>query len=174
MKQTGQQSAWYREPWPWIVMSGPAVAVVASFVSAYLAVKGADPIVDENYYQHGLQINTQLAQLQQARCLHLQTELQLVGVHRGDPVRVQVVSGEPLADAAIRVRLVHQTGEYSERSAVLGRVPGSVHPAAFYGQWLQAPDDKLAVTSGQWLAVIEGSDWRVEGPAGADVHLAAQ
>lgn len=28
---------WYKEPWPWILMSGPAVAVVACIITIYLA-----------------------------------------------------------------------------------------------------------------------------------------
>ncbi len=174
MDETPKTSVWYREPWPWIAMSGPAVVVVASLFSAYLAVEGADPVIDENYYEHGLQINAQLARLQQANRLGLSTELQLAGVRRGDEVRVQVAAGQPLRDTAVFVRLIDERGEYTERSAVLGRVPGSVSPARFYGQWLQAPDDKLTMAGGKWRAVIEGSDWRVEGPAGTDVHLAAQ
>jgi hypothetical protein len=36
---------WYREPWPWILMSGPAVVVVAGLVTAVIAVRTSDPIV---------------------------------------------------------------------------------------------------------------------------------
>jgi hypothetical protein len=171
MQQTRRRTAWYREPWPWILMSGPAAAVVGSLVSAYLAVKGADPVVDENYYEHGLQINSQLARLQQAIRMNLRTDLQVAGVRRGEEVRVRVASSEPLHDTVIRVRLVDQRGEYTERSAVLGRVPGSAEVASFQGQWLQAPDDRLTLSGGRWRAVIEGNDWRLEGP-GASVHLA--
>lgn len=28
---------WYKEPWPWILMSGPAIAVVACIITIYLA-----------------------------------------------------------------------------------------------------------------------------------------
>jgi hypothetical protein len=173
MNERADPGPWYRQPWPWIVMSGPALAVVGSLVSAYLAVRGADPIVDENYYEHGLQINSQLARLKQANRMGLRTDLQLAGVRRGDEVRVQVASSQPLRDTAIRVRLVDQRGEYTERSAVLGRVPGSDPVASFYGQWLQAPDDQLTVTGGSWRAVIEGAEWQIEGAGGASVHLVA-
>jgi len=36
---------WYREPWPWILMSGPAVVVVAGTVTAVIAIRTADPVV---------------------------------------------------------------------------------------------------------------------------------
>jgi len=174
MQDTTQRTAWYRQPWPWIVMSGPAAAVIGSLVSAYLAIVGADPIVDEDYYQHGLQINRELARARQASHMRLQSDLQLTGVRRGDEVRVQLVASQPLPDIAIRVRLVNQIGEFTARTAVLGRAPGPGGTARFYGQWLEAPDDQLTLERGNWRAVIEGNDWRIEGPAGADAHWSAQ
>ena len=39
---------WYREPWPWILMAGPAIVVVASFITLWLAVTGADPVIADN------------------------------------------------------------------------------------------------------------------------------
>ena len=83
MNDSPQSTAWYREPWPWILMAGPAVAVIGSLVSAYLAIHGADPVVDENYYQHGLEINRELAQQPQANP-SLQPDPQAQGVRLGD------------------------------------------------------------------------------------------
>ena len=28
---------WYREPWPWILMAGPAIVVVAGFATLFIA-----------------------------------------------------------------------------------------------------------------------------------------
>ena len=36
---------WYREPWPWILMAGPAVVVVAGIATAVIAIRTADPMV---------------------------------------------------------------------------------------------------------------------------------
>ena len=38
---------WYREPWPWILMAGPAIVVVAGFTTLVIAVRTADPIVSD-------------------------------------------------------------------------------------------------------------------------------
>jgi hypothetical protein len=173
MEAMVQRPAWYREPWPWIAISGPLLAVLGCLVSVYLAVSGADPVVDEDYYQHGLKINDELARMRQAEELGLKTSLQVAGVRRGDEVRVQVASSRPLRDSVIRIRLVHALGAFTERTAVLGRVPGAGEVASFYGQWLQAPDDDLTMSGGNWRAVIEGADWRIEGPAAADAQLRA-
>jgi hypothetical protein len=52
---------WYREPWPWILMSGPAVVVVAGVATAWIAFATADSLVAEDYYKRGLTINDRLA-----------------------------------------------------------------------------------------------------------------
>ena len=39
---------WYREPWPWILMAGPAAVIVAGAVTIVLAVASHDPIVAED------------------------------------------------------------------------------------------------------------------------------
>ncbi len=56
-----KKQAWWQFGHVWLVLSGPAIVVVASFVTFYLAAKGMDPVVDENYYQAGLEINKSLA-----------------------------------------------------------------------------------------------------------------
>jgi hypothetical protein len=52
---------WWRFGYVWLVVSGPLAVVVASFVTFYIAAHGTDPVVDENYYQSGLDINKTLA-----------------------------------------------------------------------------------------------------------------
>ena len=52
---------WWKFGYVWLVVSGPLIVVVASFLTFYVAVRGMDPIVDENYYQTGLDINKTLA-----------------------------------------------------------------------------------------------------------------
>lgn len=36
---------WWKEPWPWILMAGPALAMVGCFVTIFLAVTHDDPSV---------------------------------------------------------------------------------------------------------------------------------
>lgn len=53
--------AWWKFGHVWLVISGPAIVVVASFITLYIAVTRGDPVLDEDYYQKGLQINKTLA-----------------------------------------------------------------------------------------------------------------
>jgi hypothetical protein len=67
MKETGMNAKnesvrpWWREPQVWLLIAGPAAVVVAGLVTAVIAVRGADPVVAEDYYRRGLHINEELA-----------------------------------------------------------------------------------------------------------------
>ncbi|HEY0200085.1 MAG TPA: FixH family protein [Burkholderiaceae bacterium] len=52
---------WWKYGHVWLLISGPAVVVVASFVTGWLALRHIDPVVDADYYRHGLEINRTLA-----------------------------------------------------------------------------------------------------------------
>ena len=47
---SAEQRPWYREPWPWLLMAGPALAVVGCVITIYLAMTR---FVDEPIYDGG-------------------------------------------------------------------------------------------------------------------------
>lgn len=51
---------WWKFGHVWMVVGGPAIVVVASFFTLYLAISRPDPVLDENYYQKGIEINKTL------------------------------------------------------------------------------------------------------------------
>ncbi len=53
---------WWRHGYVWLVIAGPAIVVVAGFVTLWLAVRQPDPVLAEDYYQRGLDINATLRQ----------------------------------------------------------------------------------------------------------------
>ncbi|MDT8320343.1 MAG: FixH family protein [Xanthomonadales bacterium] len=57
------QRPWYREPWPWVAIGIPAVAVVASMFTLYLAITNPDYLVvdDEQYQQLHSELRAQPA-----------------------------------------------------------------------------------------------------------------
>jgi hypothetical protein len=57
-KDAGQP--WWKFGHVWLVISGPAVVVVAGFVTLYLAHSGSDQLVDADYYRKGIEINKSL------------------------------------------------------------------------------------------------------------------
>ena len=53
---------WWKFPLVWMIIAGPAIVVVAGFITLWLALSQPDPVIDENYYQKGIEINKTLAQ----------------------------------------------------------------------------------------------------------------
>ena len=71
---TTSSPPWWKYGHVWMVLSGPAVVVLASFFTFYLAYRGMDTLVDEEYYRKGVELNqtrevvpTNLAPALQAR-----------------------------------------------------------------------------------------------------------
>ncbi len=56
-----QGAPWWQHGHVWLLISGPAVVVVAGFVTAWLAVRSPDPVVEADYYRRGIEINRTLA-----------------------------------------------------------------------------------------------------------------
>jgi uncharacterized protein len=50
---------WWSFGYVWLIISGPLVVVVASFITLYFAISIPDPAV-EDYYRKGIEINKTL------------------------------------------------------------------------------------------------------------------
>ncbi|WP_178055063.1 FixH family protein [Methylophilus methylotrophus] len=50
---------WYQNPFVWLIIGGPLLVVVASFITLYLAITHPDPAIDD-YYRKGIEINKTL------------------------------------------------------------------------------------------------------------------
>jgi len=53
---------WWKIGYVWLLIAGPAIVIIAGFVTLWVAIRMPDPVIDEDYYQHGLEINKTLAQ----------------------------------------------------------------------------------------------------------------
>lgn len=51
---------WWTFGHVWLVISGPAIVVVAGFATLWLAIARPDPVLEEDYYQKGIEINKTL------------------------------------------------------------------------------------------------------------------
>jgi len=137
--------AWYREPWPWILMAGPAIVVVAGLVTAWLAVRSDDGLVFDDYYKQGLAINQTLGRADAAARRGIEAELYLVDG------RVRVLLGAA-APGALRLRLAHPTRAGMDQSLELTKVGQGIYEGRL--QPLRA---------GRWHVVLEQRDWRLAG-----------
>lgn len=88
---------WHREPWPWILMAGPAIVVVAGIVTTVLAVTSSDGMVADDYYKQGLAINRVIERDAHARSLGIAA--QVTFNEERNAVRVMLASNAPLPPA---------------------------------------------------------------------------
>ena len=51
---------WWKFGHVWLVLAGPAVVIVAGFFTLWLAWSKPDPVVAEDYYRRGVEINKTL------------------------------------------------------------------------------------------------------------------
>jgi len=144
---------WYREPWPWLLMAGPAVVVVAGFATLWLAVSSSDGLVVDDYYKQGLAINQTIERDVLAAQRGYRAEVALADGGRNIIVRLASAAGELLPET-LQLRLVHPT-----RAGRDGLVLLRQHGPGFY------EGTGPVLTAGRWILVLENlqPDWRLSG-----------
>ncbi|CAJ0891308.1 hypothetical protein R20233_03561 [Ralstonia sp. LMG 32965] len=45
---------WWREPWPWLLMAGPFIAIIGCGVTIWLATSHPDAVIHDNVVRRGL------------------------------------------------------------------------------------------------------------------------
>lgn len=157
---------WYRQAWPWFLISLPATAVVAGLVTFYLAARGWDGPVASDYYKQGLAINEELTRSNRAAELGVTASVKLSGLAVGERVRVELRSVQPLpVEPALRLRLIHPGWRDADRLAVLARseVGADGRSAAYVGEWQQGvADARLERHPVAWQVVLETAQWRID------------
>lgn len=148
---------WYREPWPWLLMAGPAAVVVAGFATLWLAVSSNDGLVADDYYKQGLAINQTLRREALAAKQGLQAAAQFADEGRRISVLLEAASGTPLPDT-LQMRIVHPTragrdGLVLLRKTAAGRYEG-VGPVLADARWMLILQDQQ-------------STWRLDGAMAA-------
>lgn len=165
---------WYRQAWPWFLISLPATAVIAGTVTMVLAVRGYDGPVTADYYKQGLAINEEVARAELARGLGLQARLTLDGFGDGARVRAVVTAerGAMPAEPGLRLRLVHPGRRDADRVAVLSRIDAAPdgRQAVYTGSFQPpAASERDADGAGvHWQVVVESREWRIDGTLAAD------
>ncbi len=51
---------WWKHGHVWLLIAGPLLVVIASFITLYLAITRPDPVTEEDYYQKGIEVNKTL------------------------------------------------------------------------------------------------------------------
>jgi hypothetical protein len=144
---------WYRHPWPWILMAGPATVVVAGVITAYIAFSTSDGLVEDDYYKQGLAVNQSVSRNQRADALGLQAEVVL----SDDGLLLRVLLRA--RDAAVFPPLLHLRITHPTRGGADQLVVLRSDRSGFYTGKLSAP------LNGRWHVALEDGEreWRLSG-----------
>lgn len=136
---------WYRQLWPWLIVSGPAAVLLAGAVTTWIAFASADGLVAEDYYKQGLAINKVLAREEAAKRLGIAAEVRM----SGPSIRV-ILKGE--APEALFVHLAHATRAGHDQRLRLAPAGNGIYQAALE-----------PLPPGRWRIVIEDprATWRI-------------
>jgi hypothetical protein len=136
---------WYRQLWPWLLISGPAAVLVAGAATMWIAFATADGLVAEDYYKQGLAINKRLAREEAGRRLGVSASIAL-GAQK---IRVDLKGAAP---EALFVHLAHATRAGYDVRLRLTPVASGIYEAALG-----------ALPRGHWRVVIEDprGTWRI-------------
>lgn len=166
MYTTYSTTPWYRHRWPWLLMLGPALVIIAGAFTGWLAYTRQDAMVVDDYYKKGKAINQDLRRDRAASAMGLSFAARL------DPVTGRLEgtlreAGGPHR-APFRIHLAHSTQPAKDQ--VLSVVPDAEGRFA-----LALP----ALEHSRWQVVVEGArrDWRLAGawrwPAQAAITIDA-
>ena len=142
---------WFREPWPWLLASGPLLVVVASFVSAWIAIKSNDGLVSEDAYREGLAVQETISRSEKATALGLVAHVRVTS----DTLSVVLTTSAPdfQSPSALRVTVSHPTRAGLDQTELLPR------QGAGYSARFRLP------AAGHWLVLLEDDtkNWRMMG-----------
>ena len=141
---------WYREPWPWLLMAGPAIVVVAGFVTLGIAIQSSDGLVADDYYKQGKAINMTLTRDATAKALGYRAQLAMTAAGQ---LTLRFAEAAP-ASKILRLTLHHPTRAGFDRQVLLARTADGSYSAAM-----------PAIDASRWSLTLDddANTWRLTG-----------
>lgn len=146
---------WYRQMWPWILIALPMSAVIASFITMYLAIVTKDSMVVDDYYKEGKAINQRIQRDVQAAHAGVTATLSTAGSSAVE-LNLQAVDASDFSmPATLTVRWVHVTDSSRDETVRFDRVRDGVYRGL--AAW---------PTEGRWRVHVEdpAGAWRLVSP----------
>jgi hypothetical protein len=156
---------WYRQAWPWFLISLPASAVIGGIITIILAVQSPNALVVDEYYKAGLAINQEKQRQTVARSLALKGLLR----SQNRELSLALASSSPVTDKSLTLRLIHSTRAELDHKVVLQQTATGKYSAL-------SPD----LLAGIWYLRLQPADhaWEIRERVVVDgdfqAHLTAE
>lgn len=144
-------SPWYRQLWPWLLMAGPTIVIVAGLVTAAMAIESFDGLVADDYYRQGKAINMTLHRREMARKLGYVADLSMAT--EGNSIRL-AFSGTSPAAPTLTLTFAHPTRGGQDRVVILTHLANGQYAATL-----------PSLAPAHWQLVLEDAShaWRLTG-----------
>lgn len=108
---------WYKQFWPWFLISLPLSVVIASIVTINLAIQSNDGLVSDDYYKEGLGIHKNADSSARAKALGIAGALN----YDSDTgaIRMRFDSGLPPDVGTLSLRAIHPTLPNQDQTVTL-------------------------------------------------------
>ena len=108
---------WWAQRWPWLLMLGPFLVVIAAVYSGWLAFTREDALVEDNYYLQGQAINSDLRRDAAASALGVSVAMHYdaaTGMLEG-----RLVQAAPAAPQRLTLHMLHATAQDKDLTLTL-------------------------------------------------------
>ncbi len=68
---------WYKQGWPWALITIPLLTVIACGITIYIAFNTDDSLVKDNYYKEGLAINQSIERIEFAQTISVIAKIEI-------------------------------------------------------------------------------------------------
>lgn len=152
LNQPQSAKPWYAHRWPWLLLLGPAVVILAGIHTAWIAFSAQDALVVDDYYKQGKAINLDLRRDRVAAGLKLQ-----LGMHYDASegrLNGTIAGVDSSQTERIFIKLIHSTQPAKD-----------IRLAAYVDQKgnFSAALPMLEIANWKVLVENERRDWRLNG-----------
>ena len=150
---TVPKKAWYKEPYVWLIIFFPAVAVVGGMITIYIAVSTSDGLVVDDYYKQGLEINQTLEREKAAKQHGLKANVYFDEENKS--IRLSFTKETIYhLPTQVTLNLTHRTRSGFDKEIVLPKISENEYYAPL-----------PSVEEGNWNIDLSADDWRLVGTA---------
>ncbi len=155
---------WYKQFWPWFLISLPLSVVIASIVTINIAIETDDGLVTDDYYKEGLGIHRDADSAANAKALQIAAEIG----YDADTGAISLTLDKPLATKAgmLVLDVAHPTRSDQDQS---------VQVVAVDEQRYAGRIEPLGPANWKIKLQPEDKSWRISGrlsvPTDATAHL---
>lgn len=156
---------WYKQFWPWLIIALPASAVIAGFITLYLAINTPDSLVNDDWYKDGLTINRRMELDNNALALGLSGQLTVDALTSEVLLDIQVKQENYVLPEQLQLDFSHPTLAHNDqhillKQTVAGHYRGTLEKT-LHGKYQLSLSNQASSSQNSASAPTVNTLWRI-------------